>query len=722
MFHNNIISRVESSVVNASYSALKIKICWLLLLIGCLRANSATSLFWEAQIDSALNQKEAYFNSLDISLDSTSIQKWDFSRKLATLEALDLSPSLDNPWYHLTRGLIDGTLSDTNQAIFFNRALYLAQNDPGTIWLLFFELERNNFNSWADKCLEQLQKQLLQSAASSSILISRQLHYLGMYQEKSDKSKALRIYNWAKKFESDQSISSRRIAWNNFPFDLNIFLKEYKNIISQLKYSWNSQLQLASTFYNWLRTFLMLLFLTPLLILTVKYIPKALHKFSDLLPYTVPLYLRAPLIALTYFSFALINFHALLWLSAFLIWRFLSGQERKLLTTVLVLLVFSPLDSYIKSAFLLASDPAGPLQSYSRAVKEGYSQDQYNAMTTKYANNKNDYLAALSASVYELKKYDFASATVNIRNIQPLCKNDPAFLITAGNLHFLKNDIEKAELYYRQVLKDDKKNSEALFNLAQCQLRKLNTISATEYISDAANLKPDIVNSFIHDNEKYFSRNRPPIRQIMFSDLSAGNFWTKHFPEYALKSKTASVLWSRSFFAIPPLISTFIFFVLFVILLISQNTYNQRKMKKIFECRFCGRIICRKCKSGTLCHSCYEATQFMSNEKSLEKMRKIFSTQTKKINLIKCAIIGTIFPGADKLMNPEISIWKVLLTIFASSAVYATYKSASLFNTGTQPLFPLILLLVLPIIYNIYFLIRSVQSALQSYRKIQEMA
>lgn len=718
----NIITKTKNKALNASFSALKIKLFLFLLLAVCSGVYPAKPLFWADQINSALNQKESFFNSLNITLDSTAIQNWDFNRKLAVLEAMDSSPSLDDPWYHLTRGLIDGSLSDTNQAVFFNRALFLAQNEPGTIWLLFFELQRNKFYSWADKCLEQLQKLMFQSGASNCKLISRQLLYIGIKQEKSNKTDALRIYAWAKKFNPDQSIISKRIAWNHFPFDLSSFIQEYKNILYQLKNSWNSQLQVVTSVYEWLRFFFILLILTPLLILTFKHIQYSLHKISDILPCTVPLFLRAPLVTLAYFSTALLNFYVLLWTSAFLIWKHLTHQEKKLLSISLVLLVLSPLDSYIRSALYLAADPSGPLKSFSSAVNEGYSEDNYKAILARTSQDKMDYLATLSASIYELKKHDFASATINIRNVQSLPDDDPVFLITAGNLHFLKNDIEKAEHFYRQVLKNDKKNAEALFNLAQCQLQKLKTITATEYISDAANIKPGLVNSFIHNNEKFFSRNWPPLRQIMFSDLSPKFFWTRYFPDYALNSKTASVLWNPSFFAIPPLISMTIFFALFMILLLFfRDPHEQRKLKKIFECRFCGRIICRKCKSGTLCQSCYEATQFMSNEKSLEKMRKIISTQTKKINLVKCAIVGTVFPGADKLLGLEITMWKVLFNLLASSVVYATYKSVfSSFSTFcSEPLLPLILLLVLPIIYNIYFIIRSIQVTVQGFRESQ---
>jgi tetratricopeptide (TPR) repeat protein len=725
MSDTNIITKAENKAVNASVSALKINFFCLLLLFVCSVVHPATSLFWADQIDSALNQKEIFYNSLNISLDSTAIQNWEFNRKLAILEAMDNSPSLDNPWYHITRGLIDGSLSDTNQAVFFNRALFLAQNEPGTVWLLFFELQRNKFYSWADKCLEQLQNLMLQSGASKCELISRQLLYIGMTQEKFDKADAMRIYDWAKKFDPDQTIFSKRIAWNHFPFDLVSFIREYKNVLYQLKNSWNSQLHMVSNIYEWLRNFLMLLIIAPLLILTLKYVPIALHRISDILPDTIPLFLRSPLIILTYFSTVLINFYVLSWLSAFLIWKHLSQQERKLLSFSLVLLVLSPIDSYIRSAFYLANDPAGPLKSFSRAINEGYSEDQYKAILDRTYKDKKDYLAALSASVYDLKKHDFASATINIRNIQSQIDDDPVFLITAGNLHYLKNDIEKAEMFYRRILKNDRKNAEALFNLAQCQLRKLNTITATEFISDAANIKPNLINSFIHINEKFFSRNWPPLRQIMFSDLSPKTFWTRYFPDYAIKSNAASALWNPCFFAIPPLISTVVFMVLLIILLtIFRDHQDQRKLKKIFECRFCGRIICRKCKSGTLCQSCYAATQFMSNEKSLEKMRKIISTQTKKINLIKCAIIGAIFPGADKLLSPEMSIWKVFFNLLASSAVYATYKSAfhSLSISCSEPLLPLILFLVLPIVYNIYFIIENIIVAIQGFRKSQDVA
>lgn len=711
--------------MNTSVYALKCNIMWLLILICCLQTTPASSLFWEDQIDSALNQKEAYFNSINISLDSVAIQNWDYNKKLSALDALDIAPSLDNPWYHITRGLIDGSLSESNQAIFFNRAFYLAQNSPGTIWLLFFELQRSKFYPWADKCLEQLEKLMLQSGASNCRLISSLLLFLGSDLEKTDKNQAKRIYDWAKKFDSAQNISSVKNAWNNFPFDITTFMTEYKNVLHHLKNSWSSQLQLTLVLYNWLSNFLTLLIFAPLLILIIKYIPYALHKISDLMPYTVPLFLRAPLVTVIYFTFALVNIYALLWSSAFLIWKFLTDQEKKLLTMVLILMVLSPLDSYIQGSLFMAANPQGSLYSFSRAVNEGYSEKQYNEVLLKHTNDGTDYLAALSSAVYELKKQDFESATINIRNASSLCSNDPVFLIAAGNLHFLKNDIEKAETFYRQVLKDNNNNNnaEALFNLAQCQLRKLNTITATEYISDAASIKPGLINEHVHNNEKYFSRNWPPIRQIMFSDFSPYDFWTRHFPYYSFNNKTASLMWSPKFFAIPPIVSTILFAAfLAVIIIFFRNNNDQRRFKKIFECKFCGRIICRKCKSGTLCHSCHEATQFMSNEKSLDKMRKIISEQAKQINQIKYAIAGTVFPGAEQLFMPETSLVKLMLKIMSSSAVYATY--ISLFRSTNdfhlKPIIILILLLVLPVIYNAYFLWYGIQTAVQGFKKTQE--
>lgn len=708
--------------MNASVSCIRILICTFFL-ISCAQAKSALSQFWVEQIDSALTLRDYYFSSISIQVDSTAIQNWDYDKKIQALELQDVSPSLDNPWYHITRGLIDGSLSDTNKAVFFNRALFLAQSDPGTTWLLFYEFNRNQLFQWAYKSLEQLQKLLLQSGAYTSTVISQQLIHLAISAEKNNKPHAKQIYSWAKKFDSNQTLSSRKSAWISFPSDLEILFNEYKTIISNLKSSWILQLQLAENIYNWFRITLICFIFATIFILIFKYIHYSLHNFTDLLPYTVPLYLRNPLALIVFLSLVSFGLFPLLWLGSLLIWKFVTGKEKIVLSISLFLLAFSPVDSFVRSAFLNANNPQGAIQTYSRAVNEGYTGNQYNTLLSTKDSSSQDYLAVLSAAIYELKLGDYASATVNIRKANSLCSNDPVILNAAGNLHFLKNDIEKAEIYYRKSLTVDKKNAEAMFNIAQCQLRKMKTITAAEYISDAAQIRPDFINIFIHDNEKYFSRNWPQIRQIIFSDLSAHDFWTKHFIHYCLSWKAASLLWNPVFFTIPPVITTILLTILLLsMIILFRNDDDYRKMKKIFECRFCGRIICRKCKSGTLCHSCYESTQFMSNENSLEKMRKLISNDAKKHIMVRNTIIDILFPGLAQLLENDFTIRKVMAAIFLTSLVYASYAAffSSVWSHNINLFSPILLILVLLTTYNVYFIVKRLKTTIHGFRRISE--
>lgn len=695
---------------------------FLLLLLVVTQVTAASTLFWNDHISTALDYRDEFFNSLNIPIDSVAFQNWDSDRKTQTLETLDLTPFLDNPWYHITRGFIDGSLSNTNQDIFFNRALFLAQSDPGTIWLFFIEFEKNNLPQWADKSLELLQKSLFKAGAYSSKIVSLQLLHLGLTAQKENSPQAQRLFQWAQVFDQHQTISSRKIAWMNFPFDMAAFVHEYQNVVSRISSSWILQLQFITVLYNWFRSILICFIISTILLCTIKYLPYSIHKISDLMPFTIPLAFRTPLIGIAFFSFGFIGVYPLLWLSSFMIWKFATDSERVLIAISLCFLVLSPIDSYIRGGLYNANDPDGILHHYSRAVNEGFSKDQYDAVLSIKNFDKNDYLALTTAAVYELKSNDFVNATINIRNASTLRPNDPIILNVAGNLHFLKNDIETAKNYYSKIISGNKKNAEALFNLAQCQLRKLQTIQAAEHISDAAHIKPDFINTFIHSNEKHFSRNWPPIRQIMFADLAPFDFWTHYFPKYALSWSTATLLWNPIFFTIPPVFSIILSFVALMVLLALANRQNDyRKVKKLFECRFCGRVLCRKCKSGTLCSSCHEATRFMSNEKSLEKMRLLISRHSKQISLIRNTILEILFPGAGQLLEKDLQIKKTVLTLIATSLVYATYFLAlnSIENTYSTFLSPQIVLILFLFSYNVYFIIKRVQLTVWDFKKHQ---
>lgn len=690
------------------------------LFLLCTESIPAFPLFWTDHIDSALNQRGEYFKSISTPIDLNGIQNWDYQHKLHTLETLDSTPSLDNAWYHLIRGLVDSSLSDTSQAVFFNRALYLAQSDPGTTWLMFFEFERNKFYDWADRSLEQLEKQMLQSGAYKSRLISEQLINLAKDLEKTEKKQAIHIYNWAKRFDFDQNIPSLRIAIMSFPFDLKNIFVEYRSLLNRLKTSWILQLKVVTELYEWFRWAMICFVAATILTLSFKYTPFALHKLSDILPYTVPIYLRMPLLTAALFSFASFGFILFMWLNAIIVWQFLSRKEMILLSFPLAIMVLSPIDSYINGAVITASNPQKEIQFSSRAINEGYSISQYKSISERVYDST-DYLTPLSAAIYNIKCFDFASAAKHLKKTSSISEEDPVILTTAGNLHFMKRDLEKAESYYKQAIKIDNQNSAALFNLAQCQLRKMQTITAAELISDAAHMQPDFVNNFIHNNEKHFSRNWPAIRQIMFSDFSPGYFWTKLFPHYALRRETSSILWSTKFFAIPPGISMIIFAIMFVSLfIIYRFDSSSKKVRLFFECKFCGRIMCKMCKSGTqLCPSCYGITQFMSNTKSLERMQKTISDKARQISLIKNSIAETLFPGTGQLLKQRILFRKAVPSLLITSIIYSSY--IVIFGSINRDNWKyLILPITVMFFYNLYCIIKNMILIYRSLRNISE--
>ena len=643
--------------------------------ITLISANPASKLFWANQIDSAIVLRDSYLKEIGVFSDGLDIDSWNKEQKTQIVSRIDMYPALNNPWYNFLKGMLHSNSSGSGREYFLNRTLFLTESDPGTTWLLFMEYTRYKQQAWADKCINQLEKLLLKSGARSSTVISQILTHYALKSEKFDKEESLKFYSLAILFNPDQAYPYLRSAWIKFPSDLPGTISELSHYVGILSQSWIVQLNFVSAFYSWFRHILIIFILAVFLIFLIKYLPSALHKQIDLYPPEISITLRTILIMAIFCSLITFGILPLLWLAAFIIWRFLSGKEKMLFSTVLVFLLLAPADCYFRNMLDHAHDPEAPLMIFSRAANEGYSQSLYKQACRNSTENPSDYLSILTASILEAKDNRISDAGRSLEKAIALEPNDPVVLITAGNLSFLNGDTEKARDYYQRIIDSEKRSYvSARFNQAQCYLKRMETITGTELINKAASMRPEYINTFIQKNDRYFSNDWPVLRKVIFPDYSAGHFWKKILPQHSGSWKSTSVLWGTTFLGIPPLISLILTFFLFAAILITQNrSFARNRIKKLFVCRFCGRVICRKCKTGLLCRSCYNESRFIRNEKSLEKTHKSIWGRFENLRSIRRDILEILFPGTGFLLEGQSSYSIVIPLIFLTSVVYSTY-------------------------------------------------
>jgi hypothetical protein len=213
----------------------------------------------------------------------------------------------------------------------------------------------------------------------------------------------------------------------------------------------------------------------------------------------------------------------------------------------------------------------------------------------------------------------------------------------------------------------------------------------------------------------YFSKSWPPLRQIFPLSHSASYFWNNVFFPYNGSWSTASNLWGASFFGLSPFMSL-LFFIVFAILFAGLNVFLvfTGRWHSGISCRLCRKAICKHCRKGELCISCYRATKFIRNVKSLASIQESIIRKRQSYYRMVEYILDIVLPGSGVLFGRRHAFGFGVFLIILTCLVYATF----LFFKNVHSIYPLWVisdkLETIPYflgIYNAVFCIRALFSA-----------
>lgn len=155
---------------------------------------------------------------------------------------------------------------------------------------------------------------------------------------------------------------------------------------------------------------------------------------------------------------------------------------------------------------------------------------------------------------------------------------------------------------------------------------------------------------------------------------------------------------------------------MFLLLLFSSFFKSPVRIKKLSECKYCGRIVCKKCSHGILCRTCDSLTTFVKNDKKLDKLRLSILQKFSYWRFLKEIVLDIIIPGAVCFFDMKKSSLSTLMYLSISSAVYASYiailRISIKDNFDIEYFIPLALLLL----YNMSFVLRRLNDLLKYSR------
>lgn len=630
--------------------------------------------FWADQIDSALTMRDTHFASLTegarVSQHSTT---WGSERKARVAAVVGSLPESDNPWSAFIAGMLlqlDGRDATTP----FTSALHRAKDDPGTTWLLFIEFKRYNQTSWMDSTLTQLEKLMFTAGARSATVISRQLLHYGTRDKLLAKhARAAYYYSWAHRFDPYETTSIHYRALTSFPLHLTATfgaVAEYLTIIST---SWITQFTLLYHLYRIIRLTLLLFVCCTMGVLSIKYFPLALHRLAHFYPENVPLWLRTLLASAIITATVAFGLFPFIWFLIFILWRYIPKKEHLFLFAALFMVMVAPFDAALIAKVDSILKPDNPPLLFSQATNEGFTHHAYNVSLYRQNSEHPDMLSSLTAYTYEIKnKADMHYRRTPATDIAATHPEDPVVQTLAGIDNFLCGSPYKAQAFFERAIAQAPRDVPAIFNLSRCYLAENDATAAMDVLAKAAKIEPVTVNAFIQSNDNHFSDQWPPLRQIMFPNYTPGQFWTQQLLPYGKYTDTTKTIWGLAFFGIPPGASGILFILLALTLVAVQKLdKSDRRIRRLFACKYCGRIICRKCTSGILCVACSNATQFIRNPQTLADTQNAILTRFRQFRTLRSSILNLIVPGSGTLLTdqPNYPIATVLLLL--SSLVYS---------------------------------------------------
>ena len=681
--------------------------CLLLTVPGW--SNETMPVFWEQPLQRALQVREDFTRLYDLETPAirygldTASRREEFSRKLHR------NPLGTSLWYHFFSGLL-GRFSDRDPARQFTNALRLAEDDPGSLWLLYVEFRRFGLVAWCEKTIEKLEKCLLQSGALAAPVIAQQL----MMRAATARSAAegLPAMQRAARFDPhtlSPLLWEARAALTSSPAEVPGALAK---TIKKVWGSWWLQLAALSTAIDVLLVSIGILASVLFLVTILPGLPAAVHRFSHVFPLSVSPWLRHAYTLLILFSLGFLGILPMLWLCLLLTWSRLRGREKIIAGICAGVLVAAPFAVHIRTTFRGAQSLASSIGLFRKAHDEGYYRDLYAYALRHQKDNPDDYLAHVTAATLALKRHDPVTARKHVERAEKLRPLDPLVLLTAGNIHYFAQHLERANTYFEKSFELYPEYEATFFNPCLFYFGEMKIMKGIELLENATRINPRKIGAFIEQNDRHFGANWPRIRHFLMPDYKPSYFWFHVFPGAFASWGLTAKAWGMSFLGLGPALYLVLAAVTAVVL---HRKSGPGGVRRELPCKICGVPVCRSCMRKQLCTHCAEASAGLLDNAMRRHVQRGLTLKRRRLHFILPGILDAVFPGAGTMHRTNLSakLRVVPFVLMAASALaYGIYWKALTiqfhypFRLGAG----LVTVAVLPAIgFHAYWLVKSLR-------------
>jgi tetratricopeptide (TPR) repeat protein len=629
----------------------------------------ADPVFWEREISAALDSRDSCYREAGIN--GSQFQHLSAAPGKIRTEVQDTAI----PWYCFLKGLASG--DNVNVAAgWFARAIAATEKDPGKLWVLAVEFDRCEMPAWEEKCLKKLELVFLTSGAMSAPVIAQQLLYRASASRASGNGGNVEYYSgWAQRFD-------RRCLWpvvfsmeRNGLLDLAKAADLLRDLSGSFSASWETQLVCVRALFRWFSLVVEFLIAGILLGLAVRCAPTALHLLSERFPDILNARGKLVLAIAAVGSVAFLGMLPFTWVCFFVLWRRFGSKDKWLAGAALAMFLLVPLGVKVNDMFDQALSANNSVQLYKKTIDEGYYGRLEAAIGSHMLHHREDYLAQTAAACCLCKKGVPLDGLPHLQIAQQLAKDDPTVITATGNTLYYAGDLSGARNAYQQCISLYPGYEPAYFNLGQYYFATMETAKGMEYTTQATRLNPDFVDAFIKKNDECFSKDWPPLRQLIWPDFTPAHFWKNVFPAYCGSWETTQNRFGALFLGLPFMWYLILSAALVAILLILDNAvWSKDMVKKVSACKVCQKPVCRKCKRGSICSSCFKATQSIRNEQIRQRIMEKIQLRAIRSHTLRAIVLDLFFPGAG-FVGRDAPLYQSLPLLMATSMAYSLFFS-----------------------------------------------
>jgi tetratricopeptide (TPR) repeat protein len=601
---------------------------------------------------------------------------------LADALSTDKSEGLAAAWVAMAMGLAQSPKGNAHLAdSYFERALNLGKGRPGFLFEGTLVLMRARQTQRAKIWQAHLERELLslgyvRSPAFAKIVLIDARHEL----KRGQKMMALQRIDFAEKLDPlspwnhaarMEAAVRKRMPWN---WDMGVIWTSGMGIANLMRY-YDNGLPLLYNFLHWGRLTLQGIGLFLLIALMLRYYTRVTHLLAERLPRIVDLpwrYLAIGVVALSFYVAGV----GILYLAAPLVlvlWNAARPSERGLFRGIFAGLLFMPILLTCEHAVLRHLDPKEGLHYYHAAFESGFDPDlvrRIELFDPKAAEDQ--FYKTLALSLQYRKLGNTVKAEATLKQAKALTVRHAFLHLHEGNLAMMVRDYAAAEKHYLTAMQVAPTWVETWFNASQAALFQNRSDAHKQRLEKAADADPGYLTLYLKQNDEAFTE-APALRRAMDPmPRFEMSLWPAVEQFTSLKFLTDEM--ASGLLTVPSWALLALTLVCMVAVAFRQQRSPFLTGKSTFNCKICDKVMCRHCRKGVHCESCFKSVAGVADlrlrEELVQRLRlRTQHTQQTVYRILNTAIpgLGDIFVGAGGMpllwLTLSISSWALLAQV-----------------------------------------------------------